>query len=277
MKTPQYEQRNEDPMAMIWILVAVNVIMFLLPENISSRFVLSGDFIKDHAWYQLITAGFMHGGFGHLFFNMWGLYIFGTLVTPHIGNKRFLLLYLLGVLTGNLLFLAFNWGLPFYLLGASGAVCAVMAAAAVLEPNRQFVIIFFPFFPLKTSTLVVAYTVIELISQLAGSSSGVANLAHLGGFLAGYVYLKILYGNQLPWDPMRRKKTAASFRGPADWTARDYRSSTPPPPGGGTDNTPVTTRELDYLLDKISRQGINSLSEEELVRLRLARKQMRGE
>ena len=199
--------------------------------------------------------------------------LFGKLVAPHLGSARFLILYLIGVVSGNLLFLLFNWNstVPTYLFGASGAVCAIMAAAAMLEPRRQFVLIFMPFFPLRTPTLVVSYTVLEILLQLSGSQSGVAHLAHLGGFLGGYLYLKILFGARLPWDPFRRRVRPGDWKQPPSWGG-ESNSRPEPAPGEG----PVSSHELDALLDKISRNGINSLTAHELARLRRAREEMRG-
>ena len=131
---------------------------------------------------------------------------------PHTGRHRFTWLYLAGVLSGNLLFLATDWGRDAALLGASGAVCAVMMAAATLEPERKFFIIFMPFTPLKTSTLIVCYTILEVLMMLSGGQGNVAHLAHLGGFIGGYILVKIWFGRRLAWDPLRRKTTDYQIR-----------------------------------------------------------------
>lgn len=265
----------DNGMNMIWTLIAINVIAYLFiapPESPGFlRLALTSGGIRDFHLYQLVTAGFLHGSFSHIFFNMWGVYLFGTLVAPHIGGKRFLALYLAGAITGNLLFLLFNWNTPAILCGASGAVCAIMMAAAMLEPNRRFVMIFMPFFPLKTATLVICYTILEIILEMTGGQSGIAHLAYLGGFLGGYCFLKALFGSSLPWDPFRHRVRPGEWKRPPAWGDAARPSAEPPPAGG-----PVSPRELDALLDKISREGINSLSEHELARLRQAREEMRG-
>ena len=260
-------------MGMIFLLIVINVILFLagnLMPALAERLILSTPGIRSGRIYQLVTAGFLHLDFFHLFFNMWGLYLFGGLVAPHIGGRRFLWLYLIGAVSGNLLYLLLNWNMPGGLLGASGAVFAVMVAAALLEPNRQFIVFLLPI-PMRTRTLVVCYTVLEVI-LLARNNDGIAHLAHLGGVIGGYLYMKLLYGNRLAWDPFRRK--------PATWHPQ-FRGGAPEPPRGGAENVarpggPVGSRELDALLDKVSRYGINSLSEHELSRLRQAREEMRG-
>ena len=255
-----------DEMKYLWSLIAVNVIVFIFTMGAPQLAVrlsmccLPGRFQV----FQLLTAGFVHAGFSHILFNMWGLYIFGKLVVPHLGGRNFLWLYLAGVLCGNLLFLFFNWNDHGILCGASGAVCAVMMAAAMLEPDRRFVMLFMPFSPIKTTTLVICYTILEVVFELTRTQAGVAHLAHLGGYLGGYLLVKLVMHGNVAWDPFRRGGGAhINWREPP----RDKPHRTA--------DGPVSRDELDALLDKISRSGINSLSPEELARLKQAREEMR--
>ena len=216
-------------MGMIMVLIAINVVLFLagnILPGLAEMLLLTPQGIRSGRIYQLVTAGFLHLEFFHLFFNMWGLYLFGGLVAPHIGGRRFLWLYLIGAVSGNLLYLVLNWNSPGGLLGASGAVFAVMVATALLEPNRQFFIIPLPI-PMKTRTLVVCYTILEVL-LLANNKDGIAHLAHLGGVIGGYLYLKLLYGNRLAWDPFRRR--------PAAWRPQFRGGAPEPPPVGGAGN-----------------------------------------
>jgi len=261
--------------ALLWI-IAANVLIFLLSLGggaLTERLALSclpGEF---DLW-QMISYAFYHTDFYHLLFNMWGLYIFGTLVTPHLGGRDFLFLYLAGALSGSLLYLVFNWGTPGGMLGASGAVCAVMMAAALCEPDRRFMMIFLPFFPLRTRTLVVCYTVLELVFQFGGRPGDpIAHLAHLGGFLGGYLFIRLFFRRIVVWDPLARRNPAS---GGSAWRGVEVPPPPPPPRSGGFGDGPVSPAELDALLDKISREGINSLSEHELARLKRAREEMRG-
>ena len=258
---------------MMWTLIIVNVLMFFIAAPGGPLALhLSGETFEVAWLWQIFTAGFLHSGFTHIVFNMWGLYLFGSLVASHVSGKRMLILYLSGVVFGNLLFLLCSVRDGFgTLTGASGAVCAVMAAAATLEPDRRFVIIFLPFTPMKTSTLVVCYTVIEILLQLSGRDSSVAHLAHLGGFIAGYAVMRIYFGRRLPWDPLRTMAAKMRSGNAGGGTAA------PPPPLREDNGSRVTQHELDELLDKLSSGGVNSLSEYELSRLRRARRQMRGE
>ena len=266
-----------DDRIVLWVLIFINALMYVFAppgDRLSDALTLYCD-AGSFRVYQLLTAGFLHGDFWHLFFNLWGLYLFGTLVIPHIGKWNFLWLYLIGELTGNLLFLAVFWGEGTGLIGASGAVCAVMMGAALLEPDRRFVMIFMPFKPIKTSTLIICYTVLEIVFQLTGAQGGVAHLAHLGGFAGGYIFLRLIRGRALAWDPLRRRRTRESAWGHGESPRSDffenkqYRS-------GGDGEGPVSPAELDALLDKISNEGINALSDHERARLRRAREEMRG-
>ena len=251
---------------MIWYLIIANVLIYLIfnsNEGFFDKFALfCGENFRP---WQLLTSGFLHSpnNFFHLFFNMYSLYLFGKLVAPHIGKNNFLILYLISVLTGNLLFLALNWGTASVVVGASGAVFGIMAAAALLEPERRFTLILLPFKPLKTTSLVICFAIVEILLQLGNSGSGVAHLAHLGGLVGGYLFIKLKFPRQIVWDIFRRQ-------------VRDVPADTPPPASGARKSGRVTSAELDGLLDKISRYGINSLSEEELARLRQAREEMRG-
>ncbi len=262
----------------LWGLIAVNAVVFLLLapprsplfNDLAMRCTPGGFDI-----YQLLTAGFLHGSFGHILFNMYGLWLFGTLVLPHLRGRNFLWLYLGGVLCGSGLLLVLNWGRPGLLLGASGAVCAVMMAAAMLEPNRRFVMLFLPFAPLKTTTLVICYTILEVLMEFSGAEAGVAHLAHLGGFVGGYIIVKLMLRGNVAWDPFRRRHAFNWKRPSSPGSGGDYYTPPPPPRDVPGADTPVSPRELVALLDKISREGINSLTPEELARLRRAREDMR--
>ena len=262
----QKPEEHNNGSAMVWYLILANVLIYFIFQNKEAFFDKFALFCGEgfRPW-QLLSSGFLHApdNFFHLFFNMYSLYLFGKLVAPHIGKSNFLILYLVSVLAGNLLFLALNWGTASVVVGASGAVFGVMAAAALLEPDRQFTLLFLPFKPLKTTSLVICFAIVEILLQLGNSASGVAHLAHLGGLVGGYLFIRLKFPRQIAWDIFRRQ-------------VRDVPVDTPPPASGARKTGRVTSAELDGLLDKISRYGINSLSEEELARLRQAREEMRG-
>lgn len=258
-------------------LVIANVVMFLLPTpELTANLALSIHGLKSGQVYQLVTAMFMHGSFSHIFFNMWALYIFGSIVAPILGGNRFLALYLISGLTGNLLWLLanFNSPQPAFLLGASGAVFGVMLAVAMLTPQVRFMMLFFPT-PVKVTTLIIVYAMIEIFSEIGRMGvDNIAHLAHLGGFIGAYVYLKVIFGRAIPWDPLRFIAGGKPKPG-SGYSRNEYRRNPEPPPRNANED-PVSQRELDALLDKISRTGINSLEPHEMERLRRAREQMQN-
>ncbi len=158
-------------------------------------FVLEGNY-----WWQPFTYMFAHAGASHLFFNMLGLFFFGTQVERRWGSNEFLLYYLLtGFLAGvfSLVFYVLTGNMMVFLLGASGAVFAVLLAFATLFPTA--IIYLFGIIPIRAPILVLGYTAIELFSQMRGAPSGVAHLTHLAGFLFGFLYFTL----RLETNPIR--------------------------------------------------------------------------
>lgn len=276
---------EENPNFCIYVLIAINVIFFLaVPQQLGlySRLALSPMGIKAGMYWQIISCMFMHGGLTHLLVNMWGVYLFGTLIAPHLKTVRFLIMYFVAGICGSLLWLVFNWSSPAFVVGASGALFGVLIATAMLEPNRQFLLLLFPV-PMKAKTLVAVYAIIEILSA-SNVSSGIAHLAHVGGLIGGYLYIRIFCQQLIMWDPLRflfPKRSGGGFKTSSKgWTIHDFTGSST----SGFDfkrhvqdpSAQVTQKELDYLLDKVSREGINSLSDEEMATLRKAREQMRN-
>ncbi|MDY4611779.1 MAG: rhomboid family intramembrane serine protease [Sphaerochaetaceae bacterium] len=173
-------------------LVIINVLVFFLTEFIYPRSVyylaMIPSFVLHGYVWQLFTYMFVHGGFSHVLFNMLGLYIFGSMVERRIGSREFLLFYLLtGTLSGIFSFVAYLLaGVNVVLVGASGALYAVMLMFAVLYPYA--VVYVFGLIPMRAPLLVAVYFVIELVSQFTGLNGGVAHLTHLGGLLFAYLY-----------------------------------------------------------------------------------------
>lgn len=162
--------------------------------------------------YQIVTHMFMHGGLTHLFFNMLALVMLGPYVEHYLGNKRFLILYLVsgfGALGLHVLIWYFelqgidarefaalmrepNYGV----VGASGAVYGVLAAFALLFPNTKLMLLFPPI-PIKAKYLVAGLIAFDLISGVSGSQTGIAHFAHLGGALFGFLTLLLWKNTRL--------------------------------------------------------------------------------
>jgi len=172
-----------------WVarLVFANVGMFLLTAvapRLVWPLVLVPAFVPYRPW-TLVTYMFLHGGFGHLLFNMLGLYFFGPRVEARLGGRRFLALYFWSGIAGALLSIATPSA---RIVGASGAVFGVMLGFARYWPREPIYI--WGVFPVEARVLVVVTTALALWGAFSGSSGGVAHFAHLGGYLGGWLYLR---------------------------------------------------------------------------------------
>jgi membrane associated rhomboid family serine protease len=148
--------------------------------------------------YQLLTYGFLHAGFFHLFFNMLMLWMFGSMLETTWGSRRFMEFFLFGVLGAGLgtVVLAYTLGSIIHLapgtptLGASGGIYAIFMAAAMLFGDQE--VFMFPFpFAIRLKYLVGILAFVALAGAL-GDSGGTANAAHLSGLLFGYLYVKFV-------------------------------------------------------------------------------------
>ena len=293
-KRPEPENTVQTGLKCVYALIAINVVAYiftLAQEPFAIEVLwLNADHFRDGMFWQPLTAMFMHGGLSHILFNMWGLYIFGGIVAPRLGGKAFLALYLSTGLLGNIVWLAAAWNSPAVLCGASGAVMAVTAAAAVMAPETPMLLLFIPF-PIKLRTMAIVFFVLEIVLEITGRQPGVANLVHIAGFVGGYLFIKFFFRREMLWDPLASLGGRRGYRPPRNqsggsdasgWTYRrspdresDYGPNFSSGSNYGFNGTRVSQRELDYLLDKISRTGINSLTEQELQRLKQAREEMR--
>ena len=180
-------------------LLIINILVFLaeilLPGRISNAllefgalsFWKGGDF---HIW-QPLTYMFLHANFGHIFFNMFALWMFGRTLEYELGSQRFLTFYMVcgigAALIQYLTALAFG-ELPLMLVGASGAVMGLLLAFGVMHPNAVIMLLIPPI-PMKAKWFVIIYAVIELFLGWRGVGN-VAHFAHVGGMLWGFLLLQ---------------------------------------------------------------------------------------
>ena len=183
-----------------WLLIA-NTAVFVLTNLLGGQF--AGDIrllelapvavVKHFALWQLFTYLFLHGGVTHLLFNMLALWMFGTPLERDWGTRQFLKYYFIcGVGAGlcDVLMNAVvgNWHTS--TIGASGAIYGLLLAFGVCYPEQTVLMGFL--FPIKAKYMVMIYAGIELYLSI-GVNSGVSNIAHLGGMLVGFLYLKSRY------------------------------------------------------------------------------------
>lgn len=175
-------------------LLIINGLVFLALVNpLFTRFLMeygalwpitSGLF---YPW-QLVTYMFLHASFGHIFFNLFALWIFGQGIENYWGTKRFVTYYFLTGIGAALLHMWISGGgAP--TIGASGAVYGILLAFGMMFPDR-YIMLLIPPIPIKAKYFVAIFGVIELMSGLMRPDSGVAHFAHLGGMVVGYVLIK---------------------------------------------------------------------------------------
>lgn len=219
--------------------------------------------------WRLIGFQFLHANMMHLLFNMIALYFFGPLIEQYLGSKRYLAFYLLCGIAGGLLYLLLNlagylWveslgqasgpglltnatGTP--LIGASAGVFGVLVGGAFLAPNVMVLVFFI--LPMRLATLAWVLIAIAIVSIFIGTDNAGGEAAHLGGALAG-------------WGLIRHPDRLHRFfdwLGRFDPTSKHFRSSRPTRPRAG----PSAPRadEIDRILAKISREGLQSLTARE--------------
>jgi membrane associated rhomboid family serine protease len=217
-------------------------------------------------WWGFASYMFVHAGFLHLAFNMLMLFIFGPPVEERMGGRAFALYYLicgLGGATFSFALSLFTPVAPF--VGASAAVFGVSLAYAMTWPDAPIYVFPLPL-PIKAKWLVVFLATINLVLAITGAQNGVAHLAHLGGFLFGFIYLKseeavmrraraALKASQIAHVvPQRRVREPRAAPSPAAAAASG-------PPQGDEEHSKQD--ELDRVLDKISQSGIESLTPQE--------------
>ncbi|MDK2910170.1 MAG: hypothetical protein PWR20_1737 [Bacteroidales bacterium] len=252
----------------IWVIISLLRVITLLAGSSSPdvlTFVLewlgapANPMLIPERFWTLITYNFVHFDFIHLLFNLLWLYWMGLLFTEYLSGRRLLWVYLMGGVSGYLVYLlAFNIfpGLTAMaenarLIGASASVMAVVSAIAFYLPNYSLHLLFFG----RIRLIWLALGLFALDFLMISSSNPGGHLAHMGGFLFGYIYITLFRHNLLPkFDPASwfRPKPKVTYRSSTIKTDEQY-------------NTEKKQRqeEIDRILDKIKESGYQSLTERE--------------
>ncbi len=238
-----------------WVqrLLIANVGLFLAQYTIpgvTEALIYVPRLILVRPW-TVITYMFLHGGITHLLFNMLALFFFGPRVEERIGSRRFLTLYLLSGISGAVLSLFFTPNAM--ILGASGATFGVGLAFAMFWPREQILI--WGIIPVEARVLVLITTAIALYSGVTGSGGGVAHFAHLGGYAGAYLYL--VYLDRTSGAKQFRRKVAA----PDPKVEKQLSTNWKNVKLDGVHD--LTKEEVNRILDKISAEGIGSLTAQE--------------
>ena len=251
--------------------------------------------------YQFITYMFLHGSLTHIFFNMFALWMFGSVIERVWGPKKFLFYYICCGIGAGLVQEIVQYadysiqGIAAYqyvnaggvqmttdayinlwtTIGASGAVYAILLAFGMIFPNERLFIIPFPF-PIKAKWLVVGYIAIELFSAMSGPGDGVAHMAHLGGMLFGFLLIR--YWQKHPdssqhFGRSRGQEFFDNMKRRYDRRQQDSRMKAEHTDPRRESDEEYNARkrqnqeEIDAILDKIRKSGYDSLTKEEKQKL----------
>ena len=231
------------------------VSLLLRPEMAAFLGLAPSSFWRGYIW-QPVTYMFLHGGIFHLFFNMLVLWMFGSTLESTWGPKRFLTFYFICGIGAGLLNAVATPASPVPIVGASGAIYGLLMAFGILFPD-QF-IYFWGIFPIRAKYFVIGIGVVEFLTALSASQSGIAHIAHLGGMLFGLIYMK--------WGTL---KTSVS-----GWRHQKKRRRHLRIVADNRHEKEELQKQVDVLLDKVGRSGIDSLTPDEHNVLRRAGEQM---
>lgn len=317
----RYSHYQTHAFSIIPILLWGNIAMFVINNLLTEQALMP--WLSLNAWdvrhgqlWRLVSYMFLHGDFFHIFLNMMGLWMFGQILEDTIGATRFTSLYFLSGILGALAWLAVDWNavmkiafegenmaeyhtstwLAAYLaenpgtavqilsgcVGASAGVCGVIMGAVMLQPHRRIMLVFPPI-QMTMKVMAIGFMLAELLMAIAGINNGIAHTAHIGGGLAGFLYLVFLSFRRPELYPVRdrlltfwwritkgrqmRRKLEAPFPKPIQFPLH--------PKNAGNQPIPSTT-EIDRLLDKVEKLGSNSLTPAEKAALVRYREQMRN-
>ncbi len=197
--------------AMTLIIIAANVYFFLFemahPIFLRDRFIEHYALIPDRLHLTaFVTSMFLHGGWLHLLGNMWFLWVFGSHIEDAMGSAKFLIFYLISGIASAIVQFVANIGSPIPTIGASGAIAGVMGAFLILYPRARvvtlvFIVFFITTFELPAAFMLIYWFAIQVLSGLGSLSSvsqaqGIAWFAHVGGFVAGILLVRIFATNR---------------------------------------------------------------------------------
>ena len=224
--------------------------------------------------WTIISYAFMHDLYSifHILFNMLALYWFGRLFIEYLGSDKLIALYILGALAAGICYLLVFNTVPYFknqadfpgMVGASGAIYAVMVAAATLMPNYTFILFFFG--PVKIKYIVGFYIAVSFLGSVGANAGG--NIAHLGGALMGFVYIKQLQIG-VNWGGWITAVTdwSKDLFNPRPKVKVSYRKNEATNGKKNANLSGISQREIDDILDKISDGGYESLTKEEKEKL----------
>ena len=285
MRQPDYLPRVSLTVA----LIIVNAIIYVFELVVSGHsrslliedhyFALSVEGLKHGFVWQLLTFQFMHAGLLHLVVNCWAIYVFGRAIEEALGWKKFLILYLSSGVVGGICQVLAGWLWPGLfggpVVGASAGGFGLIAAFAVLFPERELVLLLFFIIPIRLSAkMLLMLSAVLALAGIVFPINHVANAAHLGGMLTGVIFIRQFIQGR--WS---RSGFPSGGAAPGEfisgWVGKSslWRSASNKP-DEDLSNDEFVKSEVDPILEKISRRGIQSLTERERQILEKARERM---
>jgi membrane associated rhomboid family serine protease len=286
MRAPSFESRRPVTITLLIVnavaFVLQNVLAYYVPSiPISKYLALSLVGLGEGYVWQLITFQFLHGGLVHLLLNCWGLYVFGRAVEEALGPRSFLLLYFSGGVLGGLCQMvgAMIWSshLGGAVVGASAGLFGLIAAYAMLYPDRQLTLLLFFVLPISMrAKYLLLFSALMAVFGIVFPDGQVAHAAHLGGMLMGIAYVRQIIHWQWNWLQFRRPSRRPPPRELVNVMAAKWprHRKTDLDASEEISTEEFLSREVDPILDKISIHGIQSLTERERKILEAARKKM---
>jgi membrane associated rhomboid family serine protease len=237
------------PKAVKYLLIAnaaVFAVQVIMPNFPTYQLGLVPALVNSHfAIWQFFTYMFLHGGFWHIFMNMFILWMFGSDLERDWGSREFFKFYMICGVGAGLFNVLFQPNSYIPIVGASGAIYGLLVAFAMMYPNRTVYIYFL--FPVPVKYMVIGLAAIEFVSSMAGSASNIAHFAHLGGMLVGFLYLKSDWRVAV----IKTKVTGYFYRKRIEkqWQEKEKDEK--------------LMEEVDQILDKINKVGYDKLTRQE--------------
>ena len=248
------------------LLVIINIIVFILTELSGQRNMLFSSFglVPNQVWtnfkvWQLFTYLFVHGGFLHIFFNMFVLWMFGKDLEMQWGKNEFLLFYFTCGIGAGLMTVLFSINSIVPIVGASGAIYGLLVAYGFTYPNRM--VYLYGLFPLKVKYMVLGLGVIAFFASLSANQSNVSHITHLSGMIIGVLYIYFIFN----WKNIKMEYYRLRLKNLKQKTSAQ------------NDEEVLMKKKVDEILDKLNASGWDSLTEQEEKYLTQASKELFGD
>jgi len=202
--------------------------------------------------WRLFTYQFLHGSFFHILFNMFALWMFGKEIEQNWGTREFLKFYFTCVIGAGLLNCVVQPFSRVPAIGASGGLYGILVAFALMFPDS--VIYLYAIFPMRARYFVILIGVLEFLASSHGTASPIARFAHLGGMLTGYLYMKSYEFRSLGTRILYKISDLFISRAPIPQASKPKREF----------KKEELVKEVDRILEKVLKQGAESLTEQEL-------------